>query len=188
MSNLNQNNEINYINKEASLLEDRLNINEKSLNQFKNGLRRIGRLRLKQGQKTNLSKTKKMQEALKDIFKNKIKYIKKKDDLLKNALVNVQKRKRLFEKGLKKIAKMQNLSQNEFNQIAFMHGLSRDELEQIAKIRRIKNYEDTKKEDLIISLLKSKGSTAELFNDNNNNKISDIRRILNRLRGITQKR
>ena len=59
MSNLNQNNEINYINKEASLLEDRLNINEKSLNQFKNGLRRIGRLRLKQGQKTNLSKTKK---------------------------------------------------------------------------------------------------------------------------------
>ena len=59
MSNLNQNNEINYINKETSLLEDRLNINEKSLNQFKNGLRRIGRLRLKQGQKTNLSKTKK---------------------------------------------------------------------------------------------------------------------------------
>ena len=45
-----------------------------------------------------------------------------------------------------------------------------------------------KKEDLIISLLKSKESTAELFNDNNNNKISDIRRILNRLRGITQKR
>ena len=29
---------------------------------------------------------------LKDIFKNKIKYIKKKDDLLKNALVNVQKK------------------------------------------------------------------------------------------------
>ena len=48
---------------------------------------------------------------------------------------------------------MQNLSQNEFNQIAEMHGLSRDELEQIAKIR-IKNYEDMKKEDLIISLLK----------------------------------
>ena len=50
---------------------------KKNLNQFKNGLRRIVRLRLKQGQKTNLSKTKKMQEALKDIFKNKIKYIKK---------------------------------------------------------------------------------------------------------------
>ena len=60
-----------------------------------------------------------MQEALKDIFENKIKLIKKKSDILKNALVNVKKRKR-SEKGLKKIAKMQNLSQNEFNQIAVM--------------------------------------------------------------------
>ena len=82
---------------------------------------------------------------------------------------------------------MQNLSQNEFNQIAEMRGLSRDELEQIAKIRRIKNYEDMKKEDLIISLLKSKESISELFNDNNNNEISDIRRILNRLRNILPK-
>ena len=105
MPNINQNIEIEGINKEISLLQDRLDINEKSLNQFKNGLKRIGRLRLKQGQKTNLSKTKKMQEVLKDTFKNKIKYIKKKSDLLKNALVNVQKRKELFEKGLKKIAK-----------------------------------------------------------------------------------
>ena len=47
---------------------------------------------------------------------------------------------------------MQNLSQNEFNQIVLMCGLSRDELEQIAKTRRIKNYEDMKKKDLIISL------------------------------------
>ena len=61
---------------------------------------------------------------------------------------------------------MQNLLQNEFNQIALMYDLSQDELEQIAKIRRIKNYEDMKKEDLIISLLKSKESMAELFNDN----------------------
>ena len=40
-----------------------------------------------------------------------------------------------------------------------------------------------KKEDLIISLLKSKENIAELFNDNNNlydNEISDIRRILSR--------
>ena len=66
-----------------------------------------------------------------------------------------------------------------------MHGLSRDELEQIAKIRRIKNYEDMKKEDLIISLLKSKEIIAKLFNDNHyDNEISDIR-ILNRLRYIT---
>ena len=132
MPNINQNNEIDYINKEISLLEDRLKINEKSQNQFQNVLTRIKRLRLKQGQRTNLSKGKKIQSMLKDIFKNKIKNIKKKDDLLKNALVNVQKRKRLFKKGLKKISKMQNLSQNDFNQIALMHDLSRDELKQIA--------------------------------------------------------
>ena len=60
-----------------------------------------------------------------------------------------------------------------------MRGLSRDELEQIAKIRTIKNYEDMKKEDLIISLLKSKEITAELFNDNHHdNEINDIRRLL----------
>ena len=124
MPNTSQNNGIENINKELSLLQDRLEINEKRLNQFKNGLRRIGRLRLKQGQKTNLSKTKKkMQETLKDILKNNIELIKKKSDILKNAPVNVKKRKRLYEKGLKKIAKMQNLSQNEFNQIAVMRDL-----------------------------------------------------------------
>ena len=74
---------------------------------------------------------------------------------------------------------MQNLSQNEFNQIAVMRGLSRDELEQIAKIRIIKNYEDMKKEDLIISLLKPKQSIAELFNNNlYNNEISDKKEFL----------
>ena len=61
---------------------------------------------------------------------------------------------------------MQNLSQNEFNQIAKMRDLSRDELEQIEKIKKIKNYEYMKKEDLIISLLKSKENIVELFNDN----------------------
>ena len=75
---------------------------------------------------------------------------------------------------------MQNLSQNEFNQIAEMRGQSRDELKRIAKIRKIKNYEEMLKEELIISLLKSKQSIAELFNNNNinDNKINDIRRIL----------
>ena len=84
---------------------------------------------------------------------------------------------------------MQNLSQNEFNQIVEMYGLSRDELEEIAKIRRIKNYEDMRKEDLIISLLKSKESIVELFNDNRyDNEISGRRRILNRLRDILPKK
>ena len=78
MPNINQNNEIESINKEISLLQDRLKINVKGLNQFKKGLRQTGRLRLKQGQKTSLFKIKKMQEALKVIFENKIKFIKKK--------------------------------------------------------------------------------------------------------------
>ena len=82
---------------------------------------------------------------------------------------------------------MQNLSQNEFNQIEKMRSLSRDELEQNTKIRRIKNYEDTKKEDLIITLLKSKESVVELFNDNNN-LYNDKRRTDNRLRDITPKK
>ena len=90
----------------------------------------------------------------------------------------------------KKIAKMQNLSQNAFNQIEKMRGLLRDELEQNAKIKIIKNYEDVKKkEDLTISLLKSKDNIIELFNDNRcDNEISDIRRILNRLRDILPKK
>ena len=74
-------------------MQDRLKINEKSLNQFQNGLAQIGKIGIKQGQSTNLSQTKKIQKLLKDIFKNKITHIKKKDDLLKNALVNVQKKK-----------------------------------------------------------------------------------------------
>ena len=91
---------------------------------------------------------------------------------------------------MKKIAKMQNLSQNELNQIEEMRDQSRDELERIAKIRRIKNYEEMSKEELIISLLKSKQNIAELFNNNldDDDKISDIRRILNRLRDILPKK
>ena len=112
----------------------------------------IGRIRVKKGQRRNLSQTKKIQNIVKNIFQNKIKQIKK------------------------------NLLQNEFNQIAEMPGQSRDELERITKIRRIKNYEEMTKEELIISLLKSKQSIAELFNNNLfDNNISDIRRILNRL-------
>ena len=84
---------------------------------------------------------------------------------------------------------MQNLSQNEINQITEMRGQSRDELERIVKIRRIKNYEEMTKEELIISLLKPKQSIAKLFNNNlYDNRISDIRRILNRLRDVVPRK
>ena len=39
-----QNNEIEHINKEISLPQNRLKINEKNKNQFQNGLMRIGRI------------------------------------------------------------------------------------------------------------------------------------------------
>ena len=154
----------------------------------------IGKIRVKKGQMTNLSQTKKIQNIVKNIFQNKIKQIKKNTNLLRNMLTQVKTRKKLFEKGLNKIEKMQNLSQNEFNQIAEMCGQSRDELQRITKIRRIENYKEMLKEELIISILKSKQSIAEFFNNNNNNnnkdndiynnKISDVRRILNRLRDM----
>ena len=77
---------------------------------------------------------------------------------------------------------MQNLSQNQLSQIPEMRSQSRDKLERLAKIRRIKNYEGMSKEELIISLLKSKQSIVKLFNNNlYDDKKSDIRRILNRL-------
>ena len=197
--NTQENNEIEHNNKEINLLQDILKKNEKIQNQFQNGLMQMEGIRVNKGQRTNLSQTKKIQNIVKNIFQNKIERIKKNTNLLQNVLAHVKKRKRLFEIGLKKMAKIQNLSQNELNQIAEMRGHSQDELERIAKIRSIKNYKELSNEELIISLLKLKQSIAELFNDNNNNnndnnnnnlydnKKSDIRRILNRLRDILPK-
>ena len=75
MPNIRQNNGIKDVNKEVSFLQDRLKKNEKSLNQFQNGLKQVGRLWLKQGQKI-ISGTEKMQEILKSIFESKIKQFK----------------------------------------------------------------------------------------------------------------
>ena len=143
MSNLQQN-EIEQINKEINLLQDRFKKNEKSQNQFQNGLMYVGRIQVKKGQRTDLSQTKKIQNIL-NILKNKIEQIKKSTNLLQNILAQVKERKRLFEKGLKKIEKLQNLSQNESNQITKIQNQSRNELERIKKIRRIKNYEEKSK-------------------------------------------
>ena len=59
MSNLQQNNEIEHINKEINLLHDLLKKNEKSQNQFQNGLMQIRRIRAKTFQIANVSQTKK---------------------------------------------------------------------------------------------------------------------------------
>ena len=127
MTKTKQNNEIEHIKKEISLLQDRLKISEKRLNQFQNGLMQIGKIWLEKGKETDLSQTKEIQNILKNIFQNKIKQIKKNVNLLQNTLAHVKKRKKLFEKWLKK---MHNLSQ-----FAEMRGQSRDEL---------KNYEELK--------------------------------------------
>ena len=98
MPNTQQNNEIKHINEEINLLQDLLKKNEKSLNQFQNGLVQIGRTRAKKGQRTNLSRTKKMQNIVKNIFQNKIKQIKKNGNLLQNTLGNVRKEKDYLKK------------------------------------------------------------------------------------------
>ena len=60
MSNTQQNNEIEHINQEINLLQDLLKKNEKGTNQFQNGFMQIGRIQVKQGQRKNLSQTKKI--------------------------------------------------------------------------------------------------------------------------------
>ena len=78
MPNTKQNNEIDHINKEINLLQDLLKKNEKSLNQFQNGLMQIGRIRVRKGKNTHFFQTKKIRNMVKDTFENKIKQIRKK--------------------------------------------------------------------------------------------------------------
>ena len=77
MQNLQQNPEIMYINYEINLLQDLLKKNEKTQNQFQNGLARLGKIRVKKGQRTNFYQTRKIQNIVRNIFQNKIKQIKK---------------------------------------------------------------------------------------------------------------
>ena len=50
-----------------------------------------------------------------------------------------------------------------------MNNLSQDELEQIARMRRIKNYRNMSREDLLIALSKLNQSIAEFRNSKDNN-------------------
>ena len=107
-------------------------------------------------------------------------------------------RRKLSKIGQEKIAKIQNISKNELSQAKKLQRKSIHELKEIARLRKIKNNEKLTKEDLIISLLKSKSSAAERnymkhFNNNANDdtyddkirdKISDINTILSRLGNI----
>ena len=86
MQNFQQNSEIMHINNEINLLQDLLKKNEKIQNQFQNGLARIGKIRVKKGQRTNFFQTRKIQNIVKNIFQNKIKQIKKKKKKKKTSL------------------------------------------------------------------------------------------------------
>ena len=159
-------NKTEQIKEEINLLQDRLNKNKKSLNQFQNGLMQIKRIQVK---KARFFSNQKIQNIVKNMFQNRAN--KKTQIYYKIYFHKLKKERDYLKKGLKKVAKMCDQSW--------------DGLEQIAKIRRIKNYEEMSKEELIISLLKSKQSIAKLFHNNlDDDKISDIKKILSKLTDI----
>ena len=100
-------------------------------------------------------------------------------------------RRKLLKIKLEKIAKIQNISKNELSKAEKLQNKSIDELRGIARLRRIKNYDNLTKEDLIISFLKSESNPLErnymkYFNNSTSDdkikyKINDIRMILSRL-------
>ena len=91
--------------------------------------------------------------------------------------------KDLSQNGLKRIGKTQSLSQNELKQIPKKQNLSQNELQQIAKIRRIKNYKNMSREELLTAVLKSKQSHAEHRRSNDNNaEIEETKKIVNEFR------
>ena len=75
----------------------------------------------------------------------------------------------ISQNGHGQIAKMQNLSENELQQIIKMQNLLQNDLEQIAKMRHTKNYKNMSKEKLLIALLKTEQSIAELRRSKVNN-------------------
>ena len=91
--------------------------------------------------------------------------------------------KNILQNGLEQIAKLQNLSQNELEQITRMKNLPQNELEKIPKMRHIKNYKKMSKVGLLIALLKSKQSPAELYKIKSNNaEIGETKKFFNEIR------
>ena len=102
-------------------------------------------------------------------------------------------RRKILKMGLEKIAKKQNISKNELCKAEKLLDKSIDELKEIVRLRRIRNYDNLTKEDLIFSLLKSESNPAErnytrYFNNSTNDeiksKINDIKLVLSRLGNI----
>ena len=91
--------------------------------------------------------------------------------------------KNLSQNGLKRIVKMQNLSQSELEEITKMSNLWSNELKKISKMTHIKNYKNMSREELLIFLLKSKQSIAELRRSKDNTaEIEETKKNFNELR------
>ena len=70
-----------------------------------------------------------------------------------------------------------------------MNNLSKNKLEEIAKNRRIKNYKNMLKEDLLLALLKSNKSHTELRRiEGNNAEIIETKKLFNKLRNNFSKK
>ena len=70
-------------------------------------------------------------------------------------------RRKLLKMKLEKIAKIQNISKNDLSRAEKLQNKSIHKLRGVASLRRIKNYDNLTKEDLIISLLKSESNPVE---------------------------
>ena len=83
---------------------------------------------------------------------------------------------------------MENFSLNDLEQIERMNNLSLNKLKQIAKTRRMKTKRNTWKEDLLIAILKSNQSHAELYkSESNNTEIEDTRKFFDQIRNTLSK-
>ena len=90
--------------------------------------------------------------------------------------------------GLKRIAKIQKLSQSKLKQMTKMSNLLQNELKQISKMRRIKNYKNMSKEELLLALLKSEQSRVELYKSkSNNSEIEEGRKFFKEIRNKLSK-
>ena len=95
----------------------------------------------------------------------------------------------LSKNVLERIARIQNLSLKEIEQIERINNLSLNKLKQIVKTRRIKTRKDASKEELLIALLKSNQSHAELRRSEDNNvEIGETKKLFNELRNNFSKK
>ena len=105
-------------------------------------------------------------------------------------------RRKFRKSNLNKLIKKQNVSKNDLRKAKELHNMSIGNLQKIAILRRIKNYNNLSREDLIHTILRSESNLVEsnymkYINNNTDDKIkakiNNIRIILSRLGNIVTK-